>query len=83
MRTASRLNKELGDLWTMQDICQALRVTPMTVTAWRKQRDLPTVVLPGSLRNAVRFIPEEIAAWAARRNIRVNGRVMRAQLKAA
>lgn len=83
MRTASKLNRELGDLWTVGDLCNALKITPMTVAAWRRERDLPTVILPGSLRNAIRFIPEEIEGWAARRNLRINGRVARLQMQAA
>jgi hypothetical protein len=80
MRTASQLNKQFRDLWTVNDLCVVLSVTPMTVHAWRKNKDLPTVILPGNMRDTIRFVPEEIETWAQKNGVSFKRKVKRLRL---
>ena len=81
MRTAKLLNRQFRDLWTVNDLCAALSVTPVTVHTWRKNKDLPTVILPGNLRDTVRFVPEEIETWARANDLQFKRKVKRLRLQ--
>jgi len=70
MRT-SDLQKHINSLWTSDDVCAYFGVTPMTVYLWRQNRGLPALVFPGNARNAVRFVPDEVRAWAAKMGIKI------------
>lgn len=71
----SDFQRKLSALWTTQDVARLFDVTPMTVHLWRLNRGLPTVVIPGTLRNAVRFEREAVLAWACARNVRMRMRL--------
>jgi hypothetical protein len=68
-RTAKELNAQLTGLWTMREVCDRFEISEITLRSWRNKFGLPTVVLPSRLRDAVRFIPEEIRAWMAQKGI--------------
>lgn len=82
MRTAKVLNQQIKNLWNTHDLCRVLQVSPMTVQNWRKRKDLPAVVFPGKSRATIRFIPEEIEAWAKRSNLPFKRPVQRMRLAA-
>lgn len=71
MRTAENIMQTLRDLWTIEDVCERLSRTPVTIATWRRERNLPTVIIPGSLRPTIRFVPEEVTAWAKENGIRI------------
>lgn len=60
-RTA-QLQRELRGLWTVQDVCERYGVTAMSVHLWR-ERGLPTLVLEGEKRPAIRFVPTDVREW--------------------
>lgn len=82
-RTAKELNAQLEGLWTMREVCDRFQISEITLRSWRNKFGLPTVVLPSRLRDAVRFIPEEIRAWMAVKGISEQTRVARRMLKKA
>jgi hypothetical protein len=69
MRTAKQLEQQLSGLLTVKDICAMFDITDMTVAAWRRKRGMPTLVIGGGKKQTLRFIPEEIQAWARQHNI--------------
>lgn len=58
------LERALRDCWTVSDLQKRFRKSGMTIHLWRVNRGLPAVVIEGSGRAAIRFIPEEVRAWA-------------------
>ena len=58
------MNIILDNYWTVQDICDAYGVVPMTVHNWRLKLGLPCTIIPGRERNAVRFKKKEVERWA-------------------
>ena len=66
---SSALQKKLGGLWTTRDLVQKFRVTAMTIHQWRQARELPALVLEGTGRPAVRYVPDEVRSWAKKRNV--------------
>jgi hypothetical protein len=54
----------LDRTWTTQRMCKKHGVTPMTINAWRA-RGMPAVVIKGTARPSIRFIPAEANAWVA------------------
>jgi hypothetical protein len=67
--TGAELQKFLDRCWTINDMINAFQVTGMTIHNWRAQRGLPTVVISGDRRPALRFMPSEVAEWARRNNV--------------
>lgn len=67
------LRTELDELWTTQDLIKRFRVTAMTIRQWRQRegRALPALVLKGAGRDAVRFVPREVIAWAEQHKVRM------------
>lgn len=64
MIATHQLQKQLQALWTTADVCRILRRTSMTVHTWRQTRGLPALEVPGSKRPAIRFVPDDVYAWA-------------------
>ena len=62
--SSKELQALLDKLWTTQDLMRAFKRTAMCIYQWRIREDLPAVVVTGAGRNAVRFIPAEVRAWA-------------------
>jgi hypothetical protein len=70
MTIATRqLQNQLRALWTTADVCRVLKVTSMTVITWRQTRGLPALEGPGSKRPAIRFVPNDVLAWAKRNDV--------------
>jgi hypothetical protein len=70
MTIATRqLQNQLRALWTTADVCRVLKVTSMTVITWRQTRGLPALEVPGSKRPAIRFVPNDVLAWAKRNDV--------------
>ena len=63
------LQKKLEGLWTTQDLVRRFRVTAMTIHQWRQARDLPALVLEGEGRPAIRYVPEDVRAWAEAKKV--------------
>lgn len=63
-----KLQKLVADLWTALDVAEQYNRTGMTVHLWREQ-GLPCVIIPGSSRDAVRFIKEDVVKWCKDHNI--------------
>lgn len=67
-----RLETQLQDLWTTNDLCRLFNRTAMTITLWRRHKNLPTIIIPGGLRPNVRFRPKDVLKWAEDNNIEVH-----------
>ena len=65
------LQTQLNRLWTQNDLADKFGVTGMTIHLWRNNRGLPTIVIPGKARDAVRFAPEEVRRWARENNVKM------------
>lgn len=65
------LQDQLNKLWTTTDLCRRFKKEPMTIYLWRRDRKLPAIIIPGSSRPTVRFVPDDVRKWAANNNIRV------------
>lgn len=80
-----RLRKSLEGLLTTIDVAQLFGVTIQTVHQWRRDKDLPSICIPGSVRVATRYSRAEVARWAQRTGRRMRGgtSVRRVRLKAA
>lgn len=61
---SSALQRQLEGLWTTQDLIRRFRKSAMTIHQWRQSRALPALVLEGDGRPAIRYVPDEIRAWA-------------------
>lgn len=70
--TGADLQKLLERCWTIQDLQDRFRVSGMTIHNYRNYRGLPAVVIPGDVRPALRFIPNEVAAWAKTNGIKMH-----------
>ena len=66
-----QLQAQLASLWSSQEVARLFGVTPMTIWLWRENRGLPKVELKGTARPAIRFVPEDVLAWAKARQIRM------------
>jgi hypothetical protein len=67
-----KIQAQFNHLWTTQNLCRLFGCTPMTITNWRRNKDLPTIIIPGGLKPTVRFVPQDILRWARRNKIGVN-----------
>lgn len=65
--SSNQLQETLNRLWTVQDLISRFRVTHQTIHNWRKESGLPAIDVPGTNRNTLRFIPEDVRAWAKRK----------------
>lgn len=74
---ARKLSSRLAGLWTIRDVAKAFGKTPMTINTWRREKEFPSVDVPGDKRPAVRFIPADVIAWAKLNNIPVNPPIKR------
>lgn len=68
MRTR-RLQQQLTDLWTVEEVARKFGVTTMTIHNWRNDKGLPSIVIPGTDRPAVRFVPDDVRKWAREQKI--------------
>jgi hypothetical protein len=66
-RDVSEAQAYFDRLLTIRDLCSRFRVTEMTIQAWRRQQQLPTIVIPGTARPTVRFDPDLVQEWARAR----------------
>jgi len=83
MNIATRqLENQLRALWTTADVCRVLKRTSMTVHTWRQTRGLPALEVPGSKRPAIRFVPNDVYAWAKKNDVPVYPLVKRLKFAA-
>ena len=68
---SQELQHILDATWTTQDIIVRFKVTAMTVHVWRTNKGLPCIVVKGSARDTVRFIPDEVRRWAREHGKRI------------
>ena len=69
------LQKRVIRLQTARQLAKVHHVSEMAIHLWR-EKGLPCVVIPGTVRPAVRFVPEDVRAWlAAQHAARVLNRV--------
>ena len=71
MTKTEELQKKLKDLWTMQDLERKFKRSPMTVYSWARRGDLPVVVIPGTARPTLRFVPEDVKKWAKKNGVKL------------
>lgn len=69
MLRSYQIQHELDNLLTTRDLTQMFRKTSMTISLWRRQRDLPAIVLLFGRRNVVRFVARDVRAWARKNKI--------------
>ena len=67
----SKLEAALAELLTIKKLCKMFRVSEMTVYTWKRYRGLPFISVPSDARPAIRFLPQEVAAWAKREGIAI------------
>ena len=67
------LQKVLERCWTINDMVERFKVSGMTIHNWRNYRNVPAVVIPGESRPALRFIPNEVIAWAKDHDVKMYG----------
>lgn len=67
------LQKSLDQLWTTQDLCSrfASEPTAMTIFTWRRDRGLPFIKVPGTKRDTIRFVPNDVKAWARKNGLKL------------
>jgi hypothetical protein len=84
MNIATRqLQHQLRSLWTTNDVCRVLKRTSMTVHTWRQTRGLPAIEVPGSKRPAIRFVPDDVLAWAKKNQVPTYPMIKRLKLSEA
>ena len=66
---SDKLQSVLNGLWTMNDVANYYGVVLMTVHLWRG-KGLPAIEIPGTGRNAIRFVPKDVKAWCSDQGIR-------------
>jgi hypothetical protein len=69
MLRSRQIQHQLDNLLTAQDLSRMFRKTSMTISLWRRQRDLPAVVIKFGRRNVVRFVAREVQEWARKNEI--------------
>lgn len=72
MDKRKRLQDELDNAFTLKQVCEVFGVCPMTIHHWRRDKDLPVLVIRGDGRDAIRVLPEDLREWAKK-----HGKVMR------
>lgn len=58
-----QLREAISKLWTIKDVQDHFGVSGMTIHHWRNRKGLPTVIIPGTGRATIRFIPAEVIDW--------------------
>ena len=58
--------KPAGELWTTQDVGDQLGFSRRTIQRWTKEGKLGALVYRVGVRPALRYRPEDVAAFAAR-----------------
>lgn len=53
-----------GQLLSTPEVATRFAVTRQTLFAWRRERGLPCVMIPGHKRDAVRYKLSELRKWA-------------------
>lgn len=66
---SEQLQSQLDGLVSTQHLMAVFNVTDMTIYLWRRHRGLPAIVIPGKGRNAVRYVMQDVVAWAEKNNI--------------
>jgi hypothetical protein len=67
MNETVRMQQKLDHLWTTQDLCRGFDKEAMTIYLWRKNEDLPAIRIAGDRRDTIRFVPNDVLAWAKRK----------------
>jgi len=80
MKTAA-LQKQLDRLITVKQAMYMFDVSQPTIQSWR-DKGMPTVIVKSKERPAIRFVVDDIKAWAKENGKTVRG-LIRAPLKAA
>ena len=63
---------DLNRLLTTRDMCRMFaRDSEMTIQLWRKNDGMPFKLIPGEARANVRFVFEDVEAWAKKRGKRI------------
>lgn len=63
-RKTNYLQALMDETWTTTELARRARCTTMTIHTWRKKAGLPSIVIKGDSRPAVRFVPADVKAWA-------------------
>ena len=68
-----QLQKTLDQLMTAGQVRQSFQkpISAMTLHLWRRNKGLPTIVIPGDSRPAIRFLPAQVAEWARGEGIKI------------
>lgn len=81
------LQQTLDKCLTVHDLCEMFGVSSMTIHTWRTTRGLPTITVKGgprdNVRNAIRFHPDDVAAWAKREQLKPKQLKARLRIKVA
>lgn len=70
--TTKELERAINKLWTTADVQRALGRSHQTIKTWRKDYNLPTVCIRGDAKPALRFVPEDVRAWARKYDLPVS-----------
>lgn len=62
MKRTEDMQKRVDALLTVKQLAKQYNVTVMTVHNWRK-KGLPTIVLHGDERPALRFVASDVQLW--------------------
>lgn len=54
----------IGGFLTSQDLIDSFGIADLTLIAWRKEQDLPYVLIPGRKRGAIRYRRPRVIKWA-------------------
>lgn len=65
------LQAKLDGLWSVGKLRRLFDVTGMTIHLWhtRQENPLPAIVIKGDGRDAIRFVPDEVRAWARKNGV--------------
>lgn len=54
----------LNELLTTSDVCHMFNRSEMTIWLWRKNLNMPYIVIPGTERQTIRYDKDEVTTWA-------------------
>jgi hypothetical protein len=66
------LLKLISKLWTVQELKRRMNKSNMTIHNWRRERGLPYIEIKGDVRSTIRFVPNEVRAWARKHGQKLN-----------
>lgn len=69
MPRSRQIQQLLDSLLTTYDLARKFKRTSMTISLWRRQRDLPAVVIKFGRRNVIRFVARDVQEWARKNKI--------------